>query len=358
VANSSPSIATPGRSAPEPLLSIVIVNYNSWREVDRLVAALAAAPEVGRDECEVIVVDNASSGPVPPGLAVPPSGVHLVLRPDNGGFAVGVNAGWRMARGRWLLLLNPDVVADAGLPRRVLGRIERYEAHPDGPPGIVGFGLRDPGGRRQPSVGIDPNLFRSLAGLFIPRRRRKYQSGSHASARPAPWVTGACTLVSADVLHALDGLDEEFFLYYEEVALCRAARRLGWKVEFDPSIEVIHLNPLQNRRITPALRVVTRHSKLLYFLKHLPRWQFVALARIVEAEAAIRGPWERLGGKRADAHASRAIGAIARRMRQGRKITGHEVRDLAASLPGANEEAGFRPRRGAAIGGLRAARET
>ena len=72
------------------------------------------------------------------------------------------------------------------------------------------------------------------------------------------------------MLDELGGMDEDFFLYYEEVALCRSARRRGWRVEYDPTVEVVHLRPLQNRPVSPKMRVITRHSKLLYFRKHLP----------------------------------------------------------------------------------------
>lgn len=319
--------ASPSRQDIPPALSIVIVNYNSWQDVDRLVAALVEAPEVGDGQCEVIVVDNASDGPIPPRLAAPPAGVRLSARADNGGFAVGVNTAWRLARGRRLLLLNPDIVAGPDLPGRILERIQQDERQPEGKIGIVGFGLRDPSGRRQPSVGIDPTLFHSLGGLFLPRRRRKYQSGSRCPAGSVPWVTGACALVDSRLLRELGGMDEDFFLYYEEVALCRAARRLGWRVEYDPRIEVIHLNPLQNRPITPMLRVITRHSKLLYFRKFLPAWEFHALSRIVEAEAVVRGLLARLRRWPVALQSSRTMGEIARRMRRGELVLGREVRD-------------------------------
>lgn len=336
--------ATQDGLASEPILTIVIVNYNSWQDVDRLIAALATAPEVIRGACEILVVDNASTGPLPPRLETPPVGVRVLMRPDNGGFAIGVNAGWRSARGRWLLLLNPDVVAGRDLPGRVLERIEHFERRSDARIGIVGFGLRDPSGRQQPSVGVDPTLLRSLGGLFLPRRRRKYQSGSRRQAGAVPWVTGACALVNVELLHALGGMDEDFFLYYEEVALCRSARRRGWSVEYDPSIEVVHLNPLQNRPITPSLRVITRHSKLLYFHKHLPAWEFLTLCRIVEAEAMVRGVVARLRRRAWSRWACQVTAGIARRMRRGELVRGREVRDLTEAFT-RGRDAGVSPQR-------------
>jgi len=309
----------------------VIVNYNGWDDVLRLVSVLARAPEVVAGTCDVVVVDNASDGTIPPEFAMPEPGVRLIVRRENGGFAAGVNAGWRTSQSPWLLVLNPDVAPCSDLLGRVLERIERFTNRP-APPGIVGFGLRNADGSRQPSVGAFPSLARSLWGQLIPRNRRKYQAGWRTRSGQVPWVTGACVLLNARMMEQLGGMDEDFFLYYEEVALCHAAQRLGWRVEYDPSVEVVHLRPLQNRRLTPEMRVITRHSKLLYFRKHLPRWQFQSLARIVAGEARLRGLWASLWRRTFELRAWRLIGRLARAMRLGSRLGGPSVRMLAESV--------------------------
>jgi GT2 family glycosyltransferase len=226
-------------------------------------------------------------------------------------------------------VLNPDIVAKPDLLRSILVRIKHFEAHPEGPPGVVGFRLRNEDGSPQHSVGLEPNLVRSLRGLFLPRSRRKYQPASKVRAGQVPWVTGACLLVDGQLLNGLSGMDEDFFLYYEEVALCRSARLLGRRVEYDPSIEVTHLRPLQHRAVSPKMRVITRHSKLLYYRKHRPHPEFAGLAHIVAAEARVRGLWSRLGGKHEHARAWGTIGRIAHSMRRGNPIRGREVLHLA-----------------------------
>ena len=309
----------------------MIVNYNGWPDVVRLVDRLRREPDVAAGRVEVVVVDNASDGLVPEDLDPLPRGVRLVVRGDNGGFSAGVNAGWRSSPARWVLLLNPDVEVEAGFLAKILGRVAAFDARPEGPPAVVGFALLNPDGSRQPSVGVEPGLLRSLRGQFIPRSRRKYQSDRRVKPGSVPWVTGACALVHADLLRALNGMDEEFFLYYEEVALCRAARRLGRGVEFDPSVEVVHLRPLQNREVSPRMRVITRHSKLLYFRKFLPRWEFLTLSWIVTAESWLRGAVARVRGDFAAAGAWREIFGIASAMRRGQFPVGVEVRDRAMS---------------------------
>ena len=259
-----------------------------------------------------MVVDNASRGPVPPPFLTPCPGLRLVARPHNEGFAAGVNAGWRVARGPWLLVLNPDVEVGGGFLGQVFARLDPYEADPAGPPGIVGFGLRNPDGTPQGSVGVYPSLARTIWEQFIPRSRRKYQAGWRIRSGQVDWVTGACMLVNPAMIAALGGMDEDFFLYYEEVAFSQAARRLGWRVEYDPGVSVVHRHPLQNRAISPKMRVITRHSKLLYFLKHLPRWQFLSLSAIVATEAAVRGIGSRLlGGVKKSARGERLARSLA-----------------------------------------------
>lgn len=316
-----------------PRLTAVIVNYNAWPETSGLVSALAGAPEVVAGDCAVTVVDNASEGPPPESLRRPPRGVRLIARRTNGGFAVGVNDGWRASDSRWLLVLNPDVEVSDGWLGRVMERVDRFESRAAGAvPGVVGFALRNTDGSRQPSVGVFPSLGRAVREQFIPRSRRKYQATSRGRSGPVDWVTGACMLVDARLLEATGGLDEEFFLYYEEVALCRSAARLGFSVEYDDSVEAVHLKPLQDRALTPRMRVITRHSKLLYFRKHLPWWQFRALAAAVSAEARVRGAWARLRGRRVDARSWLAVDLLQRELTAGHAFGGRDVLALADSL--------------------------
>ncbi len=336
--NASPA---PGRSL-MPRLTVIIVNYESWPDVLELTSALAEEPEFSSGRCGIVVVDNASRGPLPDAFSLHRVGQRVVFRPDNGGFAAGVNAGWRIAESPWLLVLNPDVEVASGFLGQVFERLEQIETKADGPPGIVGFGLRNPDGSPQGSVGVFPNLSRTIREQFIPRSRRKYQPGWRIRSGQVDWVTGACMLVNSEMIAELGGMDEDFFLYHEEVAFSREARNRGWRVEYDPSVTVIHRHPLQNRPISPMMRVITRHSKLLYFRKHLPRWQFESLAAIVLCEAATKGSWSRLIRRPAEARAWRLIAAITQAMRAGRGPAGREVLELAQSAvrPGEVEPPG------------------
>jgi GT2 family glycosyltransferase len=311
-------------------VTAIIVNYNAWPEVLRLVSELRSEPEFGSGRFQVVVVDNASDLPAPREFAAHLGpGLCLLAMPDNSGFAAGVNAGWRLSRSPWLLVLNPDVEIEGGLIGQVFERIDALERRSSRPPGIVGFGLRNPDGSPQGSVGVFPSLFRTIREQFIPRSRRKYQAGWRIRPGRVDWVTGACMLVNDAMIAELGGMDEDFFLYYEEVAFSRSARDRGWDVEYDGGVHVVHRYPLQNRAVSPKMRVITRHSKLLYFRKHLPRWQFLGLSWFVSAEAACRGTWAGLAGRTPLQEAWRAVGAISSRLRSGEEIKGREALRLA-----------------------------
>lgn len=123
-----PQALTDGaRAGQGPRLSVIIVNYESWPDVKKLAASLAKEPEFASGRCEIVVVDNASRGSMPETFSLHRVGQRVVFRPDNGGFAAGVNAGWRVAQSRWLLILNPDVEVASGFLGQVFTRLDRFE---------------------------------------------------------------------------------------------------------------------------------------------------------------------------------------------------------------------------------------
>jgi N-acetylglucosaminyl-diphospho-decaprenol L-rhamnosyltransferase len=177
--------------------------------------------------------------------------------------------------------------------------------------GVVGFRLRNADGTRQLSAGPFPTLAGTLAGLALPRARRKYQTVRGRTRVRVPWVTGCCLLLRRACVQDLGGLDERFFLYYEDVDLCRRARARGWSVWYEPKLRVTHHHPLHGRRVAPLLRLITRHSLLTYAARHWPRWQLRVLAGVVRLEAWTRRLWARWRGRPDEAKVFRDLGRVA-----------------------------------------------
>jgi GT2 family glycosyltransferase len=302
-----------------PRLSVIIVNYRLWEETGKLVRELAASPCTRTGDAEVVVVDNHS--PLHPMARRLRrwSGVSLRRWSRNRGFAQAVNEGSRLCRGDWLLLLNPDITVPPRFPEQVLNLIRHLDTS-DCRAGIIGFQLRNSDGSPQYSFGPFPTLWQTLLRLILPRTHRKYHFVGTRGRRRVSWATGCCLLVRRDCLEEIGGLDRDFFLYYEDVDLCRRAHHQGWSVWFEPSLQVTHHRPLHGRPVPAYLRCLTRHALLTYALKHWPRWQFRLLAGLIELEGRLRKQWASYCRNPVAAQAFGCLRQMAADLRHGRRL--------------------------------------
>ena len=236
----------------------------------------------------------------------------------NHGFARAVNEGCRLSRGDWVLLLNPDITLDPGFADAVLAVTERRAAE-EPRLGVVGFRLRNADGSPQPSTGPFPTLAGTLLRLLLPRSRRKYDAGPPHVRRAVDWATGCCLLIRRACWQQLGGLDPDYFLYYEDVDLCRRARAAGWAVAYEPTPSAIHHHPLHARAVPPHIRLVTRHALLTYARKHWPAWQTRFLAGVVRVEAWARRASARLKGDAEAAEVFDDLGRVAADLGRGRR---------------------------------------
>ncbi len=299
-----------------PRLSVVIVNYRQWDKTEELVRHLQTSVALRRGDAEIVIVDNHSPPhPIVKRLRRQP---HVSLRrwPRNRGFARAVNEGCRLSQGDWFLLLNPDTTPAEEFLDGVMTLLEGLEANA----GIVGFHLRNSDGTRQHSAGPFPTLWSTLARIVLPRSRRKYQALRTPQRCQVAWVTGCCLLVRRECLRDLGGLDEDYFLYYEDVDLCRRAHQRGWSVWYDPNLHVVHHHPLHQRAVPAVLRMVTRHSLMTYAAKHWPAWQFRMLTHIVQSETALRRLRAWWSGDGQDAKLLATLTDICRDLRSGRRV--------------------------------------
>ena len=323
-----------GTAAGTPQLSVVVVNFCQWRNTARLTRQLRRCEAVRRGAAEVVIVDNHSPRKRVAATLAGLSGVSVHFSDTNEGFARAVNRGTHLSRGEWVLLLNPDVSVPDGFLDDVLDAAQRWPAV-DSRCGVVGFQLRNRDGSRQASAGRFPTLLRTAAGMLLPRSRRKCDHQALAGRAPVPWVTGGCLLVRRDCYEGLGGLDEGFFLYYEDVDFCLRARAAGWSIWYDPALQVKHHWPLHVREVPPPLRLVTRHALLTYSRKHWPRWQSRVLSGVVRVEAAAR---RLLAARRGDDSAEHWYGELGRltgdlAAGRGDAVAGH-VRRAADTLHG------------------------
>ncbi|HEY2944966.1 MAG TPA: glycosyltransferase family 2 protein [Vicinamibacteria bacterium] len=279
---------------PAPDLTAIVVTYRSAAHVGAALEALASA--AGRLEVELVVVDNASGDGTPDLVRRQAPDARLILNESNRGFAAAVNQAARAAAGRHLLLLNPDA-------RPLPGCISRLVAELDALPeaALAGPQLIGPDGAPQPSAWRAPGLL-SLAydalllHNLMPRSRLRRVSPTGREPVDVECVSGACLLVRRTAFEALGGLDERFFIYFEDTDLAVRARAAGYRVRLVPAAQAVHLvggSSFQDRR---EFLVRFHQSRRRYLAKHHRGPKGAALRILHGAGFAVRATVDRLRG--------------------------------------------------------------
>ncbi len=270
----------------KPRLSIVIVNYCQWRNTRLLTKQLQKSRVARSGVSEIVIIDNHSPSHCSPNAIRQREGVKVRRLLRNHGFARAANEGCRLSSGGWYLLLNPDVTVEPRFLDRV-DKLVRTTRH-DPRLGIIGIGIKNTDGSPQPSCGPLPTLSSTLTGLFLPRAQRRCKQIDTETRAPVSWATGCALLIRKECWRDIGGFDEDYFLYYEDVDLCRRATEHGWNVCYEPQIAVAHHSPLHTRHLSPLMRLVTRHALLTYSLKHWSRWQSLVLGGLMWLESGLR----------------------------------------------------------------------
>lgn len=229
-------------------VTAVLVNYNSGQRLGPLLDVLE--PQVA----SVVIVDNASSdGSL--AAAEGRSRVKIIRNAKNRGFAAAVNQGSQVARGEWLLLVNPDTHLGSSDVATLLGSV---------PPDVVAVAPLQVDERGRPlseTGGYKPSLPRYLVWAVLPTRFHGRWGPWLAPPFPdrdidLDWVSGALLALRREEFLRLGGFDERFFLYHEDVDFGRRAREKGLRVLCRPSVrlhhEVAHGEP--HRRVLSGLR--------------------------------------------------------------------------------------------------------
>jgi N-acetylglucosaminyl-diphospho-decaprenol L-rhamnosyltransferase len=250
-----------------PDVSVIIVNWNTR---DLLANCLNTLLQNSQGlELEIIVVDNASTDGSPEMLRRLFPQVQILTSHENVGFARANNQGMQSSRGRYTLLLNSDAFIQPGALRALVGL-----ADTEPQAGLVGAQLLNPDGSFQASHTAFPTLWREfliLSGLgrlifgpWYPSHEPEEEKGPHV----VDYVEGACMLVRREAFVAVGGLDEDYFMYAEEVDWCYALREKGWQVWYLPEAKVIHLGSASSRMRNLQREVDLYRSRVLFFRRH------------------------------------------------------------------------------------------
>ena len=258
-----------------PDVSVIVVSYNTEHLLAPMWDALMNARRAL--ELQVIVVDNASRDSSVALLRSDPrfAPADLITNSVNVGFGRANNQAVPMARGRYLLLLNTDAFV---APETLETTVAYMDAHPRY--GVLGVQLISRDGQTQPSCRYFPtpwNVFLLHTGLgrFFPQVRAVDDlAWNHAAPRECDWVPGCYLLIRREVVDTIGLFDPRYFLYCEEVDLCRRVKQAGWGVVFFNGTRVVHLGGESAKSDGPLtaggqqVSALQIESELLYFRKH------------------------------------------------------------------------------------------
>lgn len=214
-------------------LSIVTVTYNSSQFIKKyLDSALRHLPE----NSEVVIVDNSSSDQTVK-IIKQVRLVKLIANQHNLGFSKGNNIGARAAHGEYLLFLNPDIQVVDDSTNKLL---EFAQAYPEA--GVVAPRLIEPGGSTQASVKKLPTLLGVIKEYWL-GQRYAYEQYVPTTDQPieVEAVYGAAMMIKKELFEKIGSFDERYFLYFEDLDLCRKIGKLGLKIIYYPRATFKHL---------------------------------------------------------------------------------------------------------------------
>lgn len=255
-------------------LSIIIV---SWNVKDDVLACLSSLKQNPLSQpFEQIVIDNNSSDDTVDLVKQNYPEVNLIANQDNRGFAAANNQGLELAAGQYAMLLNPDTIVHAGS----LGTLVKFlDDNPN--VGACGGKLLNEDGTPQGSVRHFPTFRGLMYGQTVLRmlgifrsHHRKWMMKDFDFDKQADvdQIMGAGMLVRKSIIDKIGGMDENFFMYFEEVDLCYRIKQAGWRIVFLPDAIITHLGGRSSSQ-APLKRVMMLTSMMAFFRKHRGKLQ-------------------------------------------------------------------------------------
>lgn len=261
-------------------LSIIIVCYKGW---ERLIKCLDALNKfTGKNfSSEVIIVDNRSGDDRIFEIEIQFARFRFIHNTVNGGFANGCNLGSKNAEGEFFLFLNPDTVATESELEKLI-----YAAKQNPSFTILSCRQENEKGKESIASGPFPHLFNLTGFQRAIFRSRKPEAGSpeyrtihyiHQAANQIPdisfpdWISGSVILIRKETFNKINGFDEDFWMYFEDVDLCRRVRNISGEIVFFRNITIEHNHGGSSRinlKTASLTKTEVRISQHVYISKH------------------------------------------------------------------------------------------
>lgn len=215
-------------------ISIIIISYNSE---DFIKNCINSVFKYKTKDSEVVVLDNASSDRTVEELNMFKDKINLIVSDKNLGFGKGINLAAKQSRGEYLFLLNPDTQVRKPFLDEL---VDFYNSDPN--IGLIGVKTMTPNGNIQKSVKKSP----SVAGAFLEfilGVKNAYSEYAPMTDKPieVDVIYGAAVMIKRNLFEKLGGFSDKYFMYYEDVDLCKRVINLGKKIYYYPNTEITHL---------------------------------------------------------------------------------------------------------------------
>jgi GT2 family glycosyltransferase len=252
----------------KPDVSIVIVNYKSWKHLRNCLESLKFQSDAF--SFEIVVVDNQSNDGQLEVFQQEFSQVNFVENSGNNGFANGCNVGADNTQGEYLLFLNPDTIANEEAIRTMWQFAKKNPTA-----GIVSCLQKKPSGGYEKSIRVFPNFF-TLFGLTraIYKAFNKKKFLSQDQVLYTDWVSGSVIFISKEWLTQIDGWNEDYWMYYEDMDLCKRVQISNGKVALLESVEIVHNHGGSSRinmKTASLTKTEVQISKHVYVNTHFSR---------------------------------------------------------------------------------------
>lgn len=258
------------------MVSIIILSYNT-RDLLR-VCLDSVFSQTKQLKKEVIVVDNHSTDKTVEMVKKEFPEVTIVENKENTGFAKGCNIGVKHAKGEDILFLNSDTqLTEDGL-QGMLSKLDSDEKI-----GVIGGKLINQTHRTSASFGTFfsvPSIFLMIFGLD-----KFFIKHNPSIAKEVDWVSGGFMLLKKELFEKVNGFDERFFMYVEDVDLCFRIKKLGLKVLYVPEFEALHKGQGSSSRSFAVLYIFS--GMLLFFKKHKSMAEYNMVKIILLSKASI-----------------------------------------------------------------------
>ena len=273
-----------------PRIGIVVVTYNSGSFLGQF---LESIPGATRFDVDVVVSDNGSTDASLDLVRCHHPDVTILETGANLGYGGAMNAGAALLPDAdWLLIANPDVILSAGSIDRL---VEAALANPGA--GAVGPRILQPDGTPYPSARRLPTLFtgfgHALLATLAPQNpwSLRYRSESlltETRTVPVGWLSGACLLVSGELFRRMDGFDDRYFMYFEDVDLGRRIGLAGRENLFVPTSTVTHVGAHSTREQSARMLRVHHRSAYIYLSSVYSGFRWLPVRLALRAGLSIR----------------------------------------------------------------------